>query len=100
MKNIGLILISILFFSFSSDHYFNKYEKKINREIKKLFGQEISVEEVNFPDKLSFGPDNSFYKLKQNDRDIAYMNINKVNACRVGGCSRPDQLSIARYDRF
>lgn len=100
MKNFSFILLSILFFSFSSDHYLNKYEKKINKELNKLFGEEISIEEVNIPDSLSFGQDNFFYKLKQNNTDIAYMNINKVNACMVGGCSRPDQLSIARYDHF
>lgn len=100
MKNIGLILISILFFSFSSDHYIHKYEKKISKEIKKLLGDDINIKELSLPDSLLFGSDNTFYMLKQNNLTIAYMNINKVNACRVGGCNRPNPFSVARYDHF
>ena len=100
MKNISLILIGILFFSFSSDHYLNKYEKKINKEIKKLFGENIITEVIHFPESLSFSRDNSFYVLKQNEQEIAYMNINKVNACKIGGCNRPDLLQNSRYDHF
>ena len=100
MKIFNLIGIALILFS-SPVNYLDKYEKKINKELKKTFNIEgISIKEYELPDHSDFGPDNSFYLIKNKDEHIGYVNINRVNACRQGGCERPSLVSVQRYDHF
>ena len=100
MKYLTFILV--LFISSVSDtHYPEKYDKLINKEITKLFGKtEIVKNQLDIPDTLSFSDDNSMYHLKINDSIVGIMAINKVNACKVNGCSKPDPFYAGRYDHF
>ena len=103
MKNLLVILIGISFFSFSvfSFNYLKVYEKKINKELKKIFEtDDISIEYVNSVELSELGQYNRFYKLNSGDKLVGYANINKVNACREGGCQIFNPLSQGRYDHF
>ena len=81
--------------------YPNGYEKKINKELKKMWSdEEITKELITLPDSLSLGKNNHLFYLKSNDSIIGLLNINKVNACKIGGCTKPGPLSLGRYDHF
>ncbi len=93
--------MSALILSNSSDNYLELYEKKINKEIKKVFEKdEIQIEVFDLVQNTGLGDDNTFYKLISENKTIGFANIDKVNACQIGGCNRPDLLNTARYDHF
>ena len=93
--------MSALLLSNSSDNYLELYGKKINKEIKKVFEKdEIHFEVFDLMQDTGLEDDNSFYKLISDNKIIGFANINKVNACQIGGCNRPDLLNTTRYDHF
>ena len=101
MKHLIYILFPVLLSFVLHTSYPREYEKQINKEIIKLFGKNEFIKELlDVPDSLQNSSNNSLHSLKLNDSIIAFMAINKVNACKIGGCSKPDPLFAGRYDYF
>ncbi len=101
MKYFIYILITFVLSFEAHTPYPKEYEKQINKEIRKLFGKnEIVKKQLDVPDSLMFGDNNSLYYLQSNDSIMGFMAIRKVNACLVGGCSKPNPLNEGRYDHF
>ncbi len=101
MKGFIIILISVMGFTNYPVSYLKKYEKKINKEIKKVFEKdEIHFEVFDLMQNPGLEENNSFYKLISDNKTIGFVNINKVNACQIGGCNRPVLLNTVRYDHF
>ena len=92
--------MSAFLLSNSSDNYLELYGKKIHKEISKIFKGEVSIEEIEQTGISNLGENNSIYNLQSDNKNIGFININKVNACLVGGCSRPNSLNTTRYDHF
>jgi hypothetical protein len=55
---------------------------------------------ITVPDLQNMGKDNEFFTVSGQGQELGYININRVNACRVGGCSGPDPIRGDRYDHF
>ena len=101
MKYFIYILFPFILSFVSHTHYPKEYEKQINKEITKLFGKNnIAKRQLDIPDSLMFSDNNSLFNLKLNDSIIGFMSINRVNACKIGGCSKPDPFYAGRYDHF
>lgn len=101
MNKIVLVLLGILFFSFSSNNYILKYGKKINKEIKRIFKDEnLKINKFSLSDPALITDESSFYQIESSDKVTGYIYINRVNACITGGCDRPGLLQTVRYDHF
>lgn len=101
MRIISLLTVSLFLFSFNPKSYTYRYGKKIDRELKIIFRKESAELKIfMLPDNIYLGTENEFYKVISGNELIGYANINRVNACRVGGCSSPGPLNTVRYDHF
>ena len=101
MRKLLLIASAFLFLSFSPANYILRYKKKINKELKKIFKEEnLTVSALRLDEQFTSVPNNSFYEVVLKEKTIGYININRVNACRSGGCDRPGILNTERYDHF
>ena len=78
-----------------------KYEKKINREIEKIWDASIEKERIIVSENTDFNEEASLFKLKSKDTLMGFLYFNKVNACKKGGCdSNEDFLFTNKYDHF
>ena len=72
------------------------FQKKINKLLKKNFGNEsINIEAIS----LSI-PDKSFYYLRHEKELLGIMVIAKAHGCHVGGCDVGQSNSNAKYEDF
>jgi len=100
MKQITLILL-ISIFPFDPIELPSGFDKKIDKELKSYFeNQDISKEYIKIPENLNYSENSHLFAVKNENKTIAYMNINRVNACRIGGCSNGNNSGIERYDHF
>lgn len=83
-------MIKLLYFMglvvFTSFSYPPDFEKKIDAAIKRVWVvNEFYTNKIDAADSLEI----ELYSIISNDRLLGYYSVNKVNACRMGGCSRP-----------
>ena len=94
MNKIILIIGFAVFIGFT---YSYQFEKKINKAIKKIWNiSSFESELISIPDSI----DIELYSIVKNDSLLGYFSINKVNSCRIGGCSRPSNTNQVDYEFF
>lgn len=77
------------------------YQKKVDRELRKLFPEAaVSLEPVMLREEQLPSPDFSLHKISSASGPVGYLLINRVNACPEGGCSNPDQNVSGRFDHY
>ncbi|MDA3780247.1 MAG: FMN-binding protein [Bacteroidales bacterium] len=75
----------------------SKFDKKVNKVIEKIWDiSSFESKPISLPDSI----DIKLYSIVKNDSLIGYFSINKVNACRIGGCDRPSNTRISDYENF
>jgi len=99
MKSLLIIFTSLsLIYQYTLP---TKYEKKINKEIEKIWDTSIEKEQITISENRSFNEEASLFKLKSKDSLIGFLYFNKVNACKKGGCdSNEESLFTDKYDHF
>lgn len=97
IKSFILIGILTIFSSYSSS---DKSKRRINKEIKRVFGDiEVLIIPVEINGLVEY-PNKEFYKLKVGENLSGYLAVIKANGCRVGGCKAPVVGSVDEYEQF
>ncbi len=99
MKRITIsILLLTLFVQSSMPDYPTSLDKKITKQISRLWKTvEIKKEVLHFKDSTLNIPDRSFYRLTSQDSLVGIMVINKAKGCHVGGCDGDGQNQMYEY---
>ncbi len=97
-----LLLFPLLTFMDASKDLPQKYSKKIHRTVKKVFSEKgIVFDVIEIEDSLRLTADFQIFELKKQSKTIGYITLNRTNACRVGGCSRPTtNAKSTAYEKF
>lgn len=72
-------------------HEDSSIEKKLDKLVDKVFGEDVLRTELDIPDSvLIFPEDDEVCELKEDDELLGYLILNKAYCCRVGGCAAWD----------
>lgn len=71
--------------------------KKMRHHLTKVFGKNISYEEVSMNDGVSVN--NQVFLIKDTDSISGYSIITRALGCKLGGCDKPPKDSIA-FEHF
>ena len=99
---ICLLLFSSFSFSTTSQNEIQKkFEKKINKMIKKAYGKsDISLEETFLPDAPEGIPNRALFSLNLDGKKAGILVINNARGCKINGCKSNSGGSDAKYENF
>jgi len=102
---LRLIFCLLIFSSFNfanpaKNEMQQKFEKKINKMLKKVYGKNtITIEEKFLADALDGTPNRSLFSLHQNGNKIGTLVINNARGCKINGCKSTGG-GDAKYEDF
>ena len=102
MKRIAIsILLLTLFIQSGVPDYPTKLDKKITKQISRLWkDMEIKKEVLDFKDSTLVIPDRSFFRLTHQDNLVGILVVNKAKGCHVGGCNGNNQSPMFEYFHY
>ncbi len=71
--------------------------KKMDRHLKKVFGDELIHREAMLPDSLNIN--HQLFEISNEDSIVGYSIISRALGCRLGGCDKPSNDSIG-FEQF
>lgn len=78
-----------------------KFEKKIKRMLKKVYGKNaIRIEEKFLSDAMDGIPNRSLFTLHQDGKKIGILAINNALGCKINGCKANGGGGSAKYEDF
>lgn len=98
-----LLTVTILTLSGFSNSEIDFLNKKINKEIPKIFNvKEFELSQIDNNNLSAItGSKGKYFAIKSNDILLGYSYVGRVNSCRAGGCSVSDEMSEERgYEYF
>lgn len=98
---ISLFLLSSFnFFAPQQNEVLKKYDKKVNKMIKKIWKeQSITLEESYLSDAPEGLPNRAIFNLKNDNKKVGTLVINKTNGCKINGC-KSTSGGDAKYETF
>ncbi|MDB4107583.1 FMN-binding protein [Bacteroidia bacterium] len=74
--------------------------KKMERQLLKLFGKEMTYQEVSTSDSIAIN--HQLFRLTNTDTITGYSIITRALGCKIGGCDKPstDSLSFEQFYFF
>ena len=86
MKIVIIIFVNLLLFTGFNSNLPKKFDKKINKEVKRIWKTPIEKTLIQVPDSLMFSSHSLLFELKSRDSLLGFASINKVRGCKIGGC--------------
>lgn len=94
------ILSSFNFANPTQNEMQTKFEKKINKMLKKVYGKNtITIEEKFLADALDGIPNRSLFTLHQDGDKTGILAINNARGCKINGC-KGNGGGDAKYEDF
>lgn len=101
MKIVIIIISNLLLLTVFSSNLSKKFDKKIDKEVRKIWKTPVEKTLIQLPDSLKFSTHNFLFTIKSRDSVVGLASLNKVKACRVGGCNaNNDTVFTDKYDHF
>lgn len=103
MVRFIILSFSILVFSGFTRSEIDFMNKKIQKEIPKIFEiKEFQLTEMKLPESVSDhnSPNGKFFGVTSQNNPIGYAYVGRVNSCRASGCSvsiEPDEVQAYEY---
>lgn len=99
--HIVIYSLLLLGLSFQSSEVPPAFQKKVDKELRKLFPEEaVTLVTVSLREEQLPSEDFSLHKINSATGPLGYLLINRVNACPEGGCSNPEQNISGRFDHY
>ncbi len=86
------------FSAFTAYSYLPEYlGRKMEKHLFKTFGKEIHFDEMSLNDSVRFN--HQLYTVSNRDSLTGYAMISRALGCRIGGCEKPQEDSLA-FEQF
>lgn len=93
------IILSVATTAVATYSYLPDYlTKKMNRHLTKIFGKEVTYQEVSISDSLAI--DHQIFKVYNADTVTGYSIITRALGCKIGGCDKPTTDTISFEEFF
>lgn len=101
MKIVIVFFVNVLLLTGLNSHLPKKFDKKIDKETKKIWNTSIEKTLIQVPDSIKFSAHNLLFELKNSDSLVGIVSINRVRGCKIGGCDAiiTDAIS-SKYEHF
>jgi len=98
---ISVILLSgFNFFAPNQNEVLKKYDKKVNKMIKKVWKEQaITLEESFLSDAPEGIPNRAIFSLKDGNSKVGTLVINNARGCKINGC-KSTSGGDAKYENF
>lgn len=97
-SQVVLVILGIGLMAFTSYSYLPEYlGRKMEKQVFKVFGKEVNFEAIPLHDSVQFN--HQLYAVHQQDSITGYAMISRALGCKLGGCDKPTEDSLA-FEQF